>query len=185
MYVYLVRNRLNGKIYVGASTQEVEGSKNYFGSGVAIKNALKEFGKENFSKEILVECETVDELHEVERFWITELDSTNPLVGYNLKVVSSDGNFGKQFSDETRKKMSENHADISGVNNPNFGKDMTGVNNPFYGKHHTDSAKKKMSDAKKGSNHPFYGKQHADETRKKMSDAKKEYWRKKKSLNQS
>lgn len=37
----------------------------------------------------------------------------------------SASNKGRIFSDETRKKMSINHADISGKNNPNFGKKLT------------------------------------------------------------
>ena len=38
---------------------------------------------------------------------------------------------------DVRRKMSENHADVSGVNNP------------FFGKHHTDEAKRKNSEAHK------------------------------------
>lgn len=45
---------------------------------------------------------------------------------------------GKKHSDETRKKMSENHADFSGENHP------------LYGKNHSDDSKRKMSEAKKG-----------------------------------
>jgi len=44
---------------------------------------------------------------------------------------------GKHHSEETKQKISENHADFSGVNHP------------FYGKHHSEEAKKKMS-----KNHP-------------------------------
>ncbi len=35
---------------------------------------------------------------------------------------------GKKHSEEARKKISKNHADISGKNNPNFGKNMYGEN---------------------------------------------------------
>ncbi len=55
-------------------------------------------------------------------------------------------------------------------------KDMSGENSPRYGKHHTEEAKKKISEANKGnnkgmigSNHPFYGKHHTEETKKKIS----------------
>lgn len=66
-----------------------------------------------------------------------------------------------------------------------------GINNPFYGKHHTDKAKKnisegnknrppitdetrrKISEAKKGAKNPRYGVAVSDETRKKMSEAHK------------
>lgn len=45
----------------------------------------------------------------------------------------SKGSIGKKISKEARKKMSENHADVSGVNNP------------MYGKKHTKEVKEKIS----------------------------------------
>ena len=53
-------------------------------------------------------------------------------------------------SEKTRKKMKENHADVSGENNPNYGKDFNGKNNPHYGCKHTENTKKKMSELKQG-----------------------------------
>ena len=48
-----------------------------------------------------------------------------------------------------------------------------GKNNSMYGKHHSEETKKNMSESKKGKNHPFYGKHHSDETKKNMSESKK------------
>lgn len=45
---------------------------------------------------------------------------------------------GKHHSEESKKKISENH------------KDINGENNPMYGKHHTAESIQKMSYAKKG-----------------------------------
>ena len=53
----------------------------------------------------------------------------------------------KHHSDETRKEMS----------NARKGK-YTGENNPMYGKHHSDAAKKKISEKISGANNPNYGK---------------------------
>ena len=61
---------------------------------------------------------------------------------------------GFKHSDEAKKKMCRNHADVSGVNSPNFGKPMS------------DDHKKKISDAIKG-------KTHTEETKKKISEANK------------
>ena len=58
---------------------------------------------------------------------------------------------GKKLSEETRKRISEMNK---------------GENHPFYGKHHTDEAKKKISEAHKG-------KHHTEDTKKKMSEARK------------
>ena len=53
---------------------------------------------------------------------------------------------GKKFSDEHKRKISQNHRhrDISGKNNPMYGKDSSGKNNNFYGHKHTYEAKMKM-----------------------------------------
>lgn len=54
------------------------------------------------------------------------------------KSKISKGNKGKLVSEETRKKLSENHADISGENHP------------LFGKHHSEETKNKISKANKG-----------------------------------
>ena len=61
---------------------------------------------------------------------------------------------GKHPTDETRKKISENHADVSGSNHP------------LWGKHLSDETKQKISEAQKG-------KKHSEETKAKMSKARK------------
>ena len=57
---------------------------------------------------------------------------------------------GKKFSDEHKRKISQNHRDISGKNNPMYGKDSSGKNNNFYGHKHTDKAKMQMKIAHGG-----------------------------------
>lgn len=67
---------------------------------------------------------------------------------------------GHKTSEAVRKKMRDNHADVSGKNNPNYGKHHTpeamakirkarerqfGENNPFWNKHHTSKLKEKLS----------------------------------------
>jgi len=80
MYIYKTTNLITNKIYVG---QTIFDNKNYFGSGVYLNNSIKKHGKKNFKKEILEYCKK-DKLNEREIFWISELDATNPKVGYNL-----------------------------------------------------------------------------------------------------
>ena len=50
--------------------------------------------------------------------------------------------YGKHLSEETKQKMSENHADVSGKNHP------------MYGKHLSEETKNKISEANKGKNNP-------------------------------
>jgi len=99
---------------------EPEKSKKYYGSGIAIKNAINKYGKENFKKEIL-ESGIVDYnlLCEREKYWIKAKNTRDP-IGYNL----TDGGIGilnpqaevrakmytkrkkRECSEETRKKIS-------------------------------------------------------------------------------
>lgn len=70
----------------------------------------------------------------------------------------------RNVSDETRKKMSKNHADFSGQNHPN------------YGKHLSEETKKKIVEnrnAVRGKDHPNYGKHLSDKTKQKLSDSHK------------
>jgi predicted transcriptional regulator len=65
-YLYKITNNINGKYYIGRhSTDNLDDS--YYGSGVGILNSITKYGKENFSKEILHQCETTEELWELEK----------------------------------------------------------------------------------------------------------------------
>ena len=50
-YVYEITNKINNKKYIGKHTARLINNK-YYGSGLAIKRAIKKYGKENFKKEI-------------------------------------------------------------------------------------------------------------------------------------
>lgn len=60
-------------------------------------------------------------------------------------------NYKKEFSKSTLDKLSKNHANVEGVNNP------------FFGKHHTEDAKRKISNANKGRIGSWSGKSISDE----------------------
>ena len=68
---------------------------------------------------------------------------------------------GKRHTKDTKRKMRENHADVSGENNPMYGIDVS------------DETRLKQSLAKMGDNNPLYGKSHTAESLAKMSDSQK------------
>ena len=175
MYIYKITNLINDKIYIGLSTKLVEESTKYYGSGKLIKEAIKKYGKENFRKEILerdIECH--DLLKDREIYWIEIFKSYVSHDNYNL-TLGGQGTFGRIFSNESIKKISENHADVSGSNNP------------MYGKHHSALAKAKISKVHRGkkiseetrAKISYASSNISDETRSKMSNTRLGYIQKK------
>ncbi len=81
MVIYKTINLINNKIYVG---KDIKNNPNYLGSGSLLKKDIKQYGKNNFKKEILENCKNQEELYKKERYWIEKLDSQNPDIGYNI-----------------------------------------------------------------------------------------------------
>ena len=158
-YIYLIKNNINQKIYVGKhSTNNLDDG--YMGSGILIKKAITKYGIENFTKEYLAFCDNEDTLNYLEKFYIKKYNAKE--CGYNL----SDGGEGVLNPKlEIREKLSNAHK---------------GEKNPMFGKHRSEETKRKISAAKKGKhnnnkgeNNPFYGKKHSEETKQKISNAMK------------
>jgi hypothetical protein len=129
--LYVIQNLINGKFYVGKhSRDEVD---DYFGSGVALKRAVRKYGKPNFQMKYFHWSESAEQLHddetEVLEILLNEIFEGDwqelKKCAYNLKL-----NQGfNSMSDETRAKM-------SGGNNPMFGKGylQAGELNPMFGR---------------------------------------------------
>ena len=84
--VYVHTNKINGKKYVGQSSNIVErwrnGGKNYF-SSVKFFRAIQKYGWENFTHEILYENLNKEAANKIERDLIRKYDSINN--GYNIQ----------------------------------------------------------------------------------------------------
>ena len=85
--IYKYTNKLNGHVYIGQSTnienrykQHLYDSKQKFDRGTGVDKAIHKYGIENFTFEIIEECQA-EELNEKERYWIQYYDSYNK--GYN------------------------------------------------------------------------------------------------------
>jgi group I intron endonuclease len=86
MVIYKTTNLVNGKFYIG---KDVKNKKSYLGSGKVLKQAIQKYGKDNFKKEILERCNTLEELDEREKYWIKELKAIEN--GYNLTEGGTGG----------------------------------------------------------------------------------------------
>lgn len=141
--VYKRVNKINGKPYIGQTAQTLDerwaNGKGYRGS-IKFNSAIEKYGVENFEHIVLKDNLTKEEADYWEEYYIKKYDSINN--GYNLKS----GGSHCEYSNESKEKMSKNHADVSGKKNP------------MYGKKHSLESKLKMSQNrhdKKGSESLF------------------------------
>jgi len=58
----------------------------YYGSGTALKLALKKYGRESFTKKILCYCETLEELNEKEQYYIKKYNAVEDPLFYNIAI---------------------------------------------------------------------------------------------------
>ena len=87
-YIYLTTNLVNGKKYIGQHNGSIK--DNYLGSGVLLVKAIEKYGKENFKKEILEECD-ITELDEKEKYWIAYYNALEDENFYNLSKGGQKG----------------------------------------------------------------------------------------------
>lgn len=181
-YIYKTTNLKNGKFYVGMhSTNDL--NDGYLGSGTRLRRSIRKNGKENFKIEYLEFFNSRELLIEREKQLVNEdlLKDTNCM---NLKP-GGNGGFSSEATKNGRKKTDEfleskYGSDFRKIISKNYYNNLTAeqrynltqkviegqrrVNfnhSSFFGKTHTDEAKKKMSEAKKGkyngSNNPQFG----------------------------
>lgn len=128
MCIYRITDLTNGKIYIGQTRNLKRRKKEYksASNGISKKNQnylicqmFAEKGFDNFVFDVLEEVNDSGLLDEKEIFWISKLDSRNPLIGYNSKT----GGKGGSLIQESRDKMRQSS----------------------YGFHHTEEEKLKRS----------------------------------------
>jgi hypothetical protein len=98
MVVYKTINNINGKAYIG---KDGKNNPKYLGSGKALNQAIKKYGRKNFTKIILTKCKTPGQLNVMERLCIALLKTKSPN-GYNL-TDGGDGFIG--LTPEARERI--------------------------------------------------------------------------------
>lgn len=147
-YIVYKHTAPNGKVYVGITGKDVE-QRWQNGRGYRRNNhfwnAIKKYGWENIKHEILGLGLTKEKACELEKYYISKFHSDNQNFGYNLTSGGEQGakhslesrkklseskkgqryNIGIPFTEERKQHLRENHADVSGRKNPNYGKKWT------------------------------------------------------------
>lgn len=106
--IYKITNIINGKYYIGSSTDIFKRYKDhlYKGNTSAISRAIRKYGKENFILTILEIVIDETKLRSIELYYINTLNSANRSIGYNICCITSNGKLGYVHSIESRKKQS-------------------------------------------------------------------------------
>ena len=154
--IYKTTNLVNGKYYIGQHMTRVL-DDGYLGSGTALLRAIKKYGKENFSREILAHADNAEQLNALEAFYVG-WDEVNSRSCYNLKT----GGGGRGIiGAEVRQKISDAHKGrkYSAERRANISAGLKGRQKPA-------ETRKKLSEANKG-------KVLSEETRKKIGQTLK------------
>lgn len=162
--IYITTNLITGHKYIGKTSRN---SDSYLGSGTILKHAIKKYGEENFKKEIIEECDTLEELNEREYYWIKKYNAVESDDFYNLvdgghgggdnlsnhphldeirkkiSIGTSKGQMGRKHSKETIEKIRESNTGIK--------------KGP-----HTEEWKKLVSEKLKGKKKPPRSKEHRE-----------------------
>ncbi len=178
-YVYKITNILNNKIYIGQSMSPTKRWKRHtylsqskIKSNQYIHRAMNKYGVYNFIFDIVKECNSKDEVNQVEFDLINEYKTRDKNFGYNIKPGGYKRG-GWKHSEETKAKQKTNWKNI------HTPESIIKATESRRGYSHSKETKKKMSEAGKNNLHNGnYKKGRSrpeEETNKSMITAAKNY----------
>ncbi len=204
--IYLITNLDNNKKYVGLTKFSItERFYQHVKRGFLLTEAIKKYGEDKFFIELIEEVDTAGRAYELEQYYIKEYNTKVPY-GYNL-TDGGDGIFGWEVTEEYRQECSErvkqlhkekkvgmygkNHSDetkrkmsvaskgkskpwlIGRKLSPESIEKLRQIN---LGRVLSDETRKKISENHhdvNGKNNPMYGKNHSPETIEKLREKAK------------
>lgn len=149
--VYMIVNLVNGKRYVGQTTESIQERFNKHVSkskskdcDMLICRAIKKYGKENFVYGEICVAYSQEELNILEGSYMNKYNTLDKQVGYNLKIVAINGK--SKHSEETKQKLSQAHL------KPERKKQMSKIGKKSRGKTRPNSLSKYVMVTKNGKN---------------------------------
>lgn len=162
--VYLHTNKVNGMVYIGMTCRTVEERWNSgYQGNPHFYRAIKKYGRNSFKHEVLAENLTKEEAEQLERFYISKYNSTDPKIGYNIE---NGGNSIGKHSEETKRKISESQKGRKFT-----GEHIQNLSKSLKGRKITDEQRAKLSERMKGNTYTL-GYRHSEETKRKMSESR-------------
>lgn len=180
MIIYKITNKINGKIYIGQTTQSLtrrwkQHCNNAKNKRYALRNAIIKYGAINFTVEQIDTAWSREELDQKEIYWIEYYKSMFPN-GYNLTT----GGKHCEISEELRVRLSA----VNKGKKPSK-KCIEQSVKARKGKKLSEEHRKKMGESHKGekshffgrrlygSDNPRYGKHLSEESKRKISENRK------------
>lgn len=187
----------SGKSYIGQTKDEhkrrlcFKPTKYY--SGSRLDNAIKKYGIDSFTYEILYRNEynsfeeATNDLNEKEKYYIAKYDSYRN--GYNM-TLGGEGVRGFRLEGEAKERMiihlkkhylthpnpfqGKKHSEKTRELLSELAKQRVGDKNPNFGKPISENQRKILSECakkRKGELNSFYNRRHSEETKKRVSEA--------------
>ncbi len=109
MIIYKITNTINEKVYIGLTTTSLKTRwQSHKGSVKSnprpLYRAMRKYGIENFTIEVIDETDSMEKLAELERSYIKKYNSRDPQFGYNLAA----GGQTSALDDNGRAKLTLN-----------------------------------------------------------------------------
>ena len=186
--IYQIRNKVNGKLYIGSTSNFVRREKEHFNHGRCLKkcnhvnpylqNAFNKYGEDSFVYEIIFFCSLENRLYYEQKY--LDYYGVDNLYNINGEACRPPSHKGIKKSEETKRKMSnaQKRRNLSEDDRFRLKKYLLNMSeekrNLMYkrmseakkGTKFTEETKRKMSESRKG-------KKHTEESKMKMSKAQK------------
>ena len=169
MIIYKITNKVNGKIYIGQTIKMLE--ERWIGHcknkrGKLLYRAIKKYKKESFTKEELFQCDSKEELNNLEQICISYYESLVPN-GYNISIGGNAPMVNRKHTKKTKQQISitMKSKDVSHLHSEesmNKRVEAFKRNGKLKGIARTEKVKRKISLANSGKNHGMFNKRGFD-----------------------
>lgn len=147
--VYMHKNKINGKVYVGSTKHGDDPSKRWRNGKVykgKFRDDIDKFGWNNFDHYIIQDNLSLEEASKLEKLNIIAFNTTDSKYGYNINIAGNTHNKqsaqkiskslkGRKMLEEAKHKMSKAQKQLY----------ADGYVNPMQGKHHSEESIQKIS----------------------------------------